>query len=231
MSPLLTYHPITLAVAFLCLGLLATKILRGLTSPLRKLPGPWHTNFTNLRLKLAVCTGQRMYYIDHLHQSYGPYVRIAPGEVAVNDTAGFSEIHRIGGDFTKADWYRSVTRQHDRQNIFVIQNAKAHAARRKLLARPFSKAFLNENWQGTVREMTRLAVRRIREDAVGGRADVLKWWTCMAMDVAGRLMYGQSSSLLSRAAVYGLTTDVQATPSRTWRTAQSPASCASSPSK
>lgn len=192
MASLLTYHPIALATACLILGLLASKILRGLTSPLSKVPGPWHTRFTNLRLKLAVVTGQRMYYIDQLHQTYGPYVRIAPGEVAVNDTAGFSKIHRIGGDFTKSDWYRNVTRQHDRQNIFVIPNTKAHAARRKLLARPFSKTFLNEHWHDTVRDMCKLAVAKIRQDAVSGKADVLKWWTCMAMDISGRLMYGES---------------------------------------
>jgi len=194
MSPLLDYHPITLAAACLALGLLATKILRGLTNPLAKVPGPWYSRFTNLRLKLAVCTGQRMYYIDSLHHHYGPYVLIAPNEIAVNDAAGFSKIHRIGGDFTKADWYPRVTRQYDRQNIFVIQNTKAHAARRKLLARPFSKGFLNENWHETVRDMTRLAVAKIREDAVQGPADVLKWWTCMAMDVSGRLMYGECSA-------------------------------------
>lgn len=132
-----------------------------------------------------------MYYIDQLHRNYGPYVRIAPTEVAVNDAAGFKEIHRIGGDYVKSPWYADMTQQIERPGIFVVQNAKAHAARRKLLARPFSKTFLNDRWHDTVRGMTSLAVEKIREDALRGKADVLKWFTCMAMDVSGRLMYGK----------------------------------------
>jgi cytochrome P450 len=80
---------------------------------------------------------------------------------------------------------------------------KEHAARRRLFARPFSRTFLLQHWHDTVRELTRLAVSRMRETAVGndGKVDVLQWWTFMTMDVAGRLMFGHDFDNLSRGTV------------------------------
>jgi len=77
----------------------------GLTCPTRRLPGPWYTRFTHLRLKHAVVTGQRVFYIDDLHQRYGPVVRLSPTEVGVADLDAFKEIHKIGTKYMKSDWY------------------------------------------------------------------------------------------------------------------------------
>lgn len=134
-----------------------------------------------------------MYYIQQLHETYGPYVRISPSEVAVNDEAGFKQIHKVGSNFTKSDWYRQVTGQSkERPSVFTMTDGKQHAQRRRLFARPFSRTFLLQHWHDTLKDMTKLAVAGIQEDAMRGKADVLKWWTFMAMDVSSRLMYGRS---------------------------------------
>jgi cytochrome P450 len=80
---------------------------------------------------------------------------------------------------------------------------KVHAARRRLFARPFSRTFLMQHWHDTVTEMTRFAVRRMKETAAGndGKLDVLQWWTFMTMDVSGRLMFGHDFDNLSRGTV------------------------------
>ncbi|KAH0080488.1 hypothetical protein KCU60_g16681, partial [Aureobasidium melanogenum] len=64
-----------------------------LTSPLKDVPGPWISRYTNLQLKFAVTGGRRIFYIDDLHKKYGPIVRISPKEVAVADPAAFKQIH------------------------------------------------------------------------------------------------------------------------------------------
>lgn len=50
-------------------------------------------------------SGQRSFFIDELHKTYGPVVRIAPTEISVADVSGFKEIHRVGSGYLKSDWY------------------------------------------------------------------------------------------------------------------------------
>lgn len=71
-------------------------LLATLISPLRSIPGPWYTSFTQLVLKYHFLTGTRMYYIDALHAKYGPVVRIAPFEVGISSPDAAQAIHRVG---------------------------------------------------------------------------------------------------------------------------------------
>ncbi|EXJ89646.1 hypothetical protein A1O3_02713 [Capronia epimyces CBS 606.96] len=185
-------------VAAVSLGLglaLLVVLVRGFRNELKKVPGPWHTLFTDLALKISIITGRRMYYVDSLYKKYGPYVRIAPHEVAVNDPAGFAQIHKIPG-FDKSEWYTGLTGL-PRQMVFSMTDSKMHAARRRLFARPFSRTFLLQHWHDTIRDMTKFAVHRIHGEAVSAApstiaVDVMKWWTFMSTDISGRLMYGHS---------------------------------------
>ncbi|KAG9889857.1 hypothetical protein KCV05_g18399, partial [Aureobasidium melanogenum] len=79
------------------------------TSPLKDVPGPWISRYTNLQLKFAVTGGRRIFYIDDLHKKYGPIVRISPKEVAVADPAAFKQIHAVSSKFTKDIWYEKLT--------------------------------------------------------------------------------------------------------------------------
>ncbi|KAI7191085.1 cytochrome P450 monooxygenase-like protein [Hortaea werneckii] len=165
-------------------------IRHALTSPLNKVPGPWYARWTNIPLKLAVVAGRRIHYVHALHNKYGPYVRISPNEVAINDPRGFKQVHGIGSGFTKADWYLHLV-DLDRPGVFAMTDQRAHAARRKMFARPFSKTHLREHWEGTVREKVDLALSRMQDELqTAGTVDVLKWWTLMATDVSSTLMFG-----------------------------------------
>ena len=187
----------TLAASFLAAVLLLLAFLAGMIktayfSPLRRIPGPWHAHFTNLRLKVAVITGKRVYYVNDLHARYGPVVRISPAEIAVNDVKAFREIHRIGSGFNKSPWYQSFT-EAKRPTMFAMTDPKQHAARRKLFARTFSKTFLRQHWENLVREKASLAVRRMEEEARReGKTDMMKWWMFLATDVITHLMFGES---------------------------------------
>lgn len=178
-------------------------IYKALRNPLRSLPGPWHSRFTRLPLKIAIMSGRRAFYVHALQQTYGSIVRIAPNEVAISDPEGLAVIHRIGSGFRKTEWYHEFVAQPGRYNVFTMTDPKDHAARRRLLARPFSRSFLLQHWHDTVRELTRFAVSRMREAATGndGKLDVLQWWTFMTMDVAGRLMYGHDFNTMARGTV------------------------------
>jgi cytochrome P450 len=140
--------------------------------------------------------------VDDLHRKYGDVVRIAPGEVAVADIAGVSQIHKIGSGFLKSNFYANLTPTRE-PGIFAMQNPHDHSARRKLFARAFSNSSMKGNWEAEIRHKTTLAVDQIRKGATqtGEGADVLKWWTLMATDVITHLSFGESFGMLEQGKV------------------------------
>lgn len=219
--------PIALAIVCIGLGLIVVNVLvqyldyqqsamkpqrivsdssqivyRAFTDPLKDAPGPWYSRFTRLPLSIAIVTGRRPEYVDSLHKKYGPHVRIAPNELAVSDIESFHHIHRIGTDYMKSDWYHKLTGGRPRRSMFTFTNAKAHAVRRRMFSRPMSRKSLLENWHDTVKDMTSLTVHKMHDIAAReGKVNMLDWWTFMAMDVVGRLMYGRSFGNLERGGV------------------------------
>lgn len=167
----------------------------GLTCPTRHLPGPWYTRFTHLRLKRAVVTGQRIFYIDNLHKKYGPVVRLSPNEVGVADLDAFKEIHKIGTKYLKSEWYLRLA-NFPKAGVFTMLDPREHGPRRKLLSRSFSRTYLVENWEHKVREKALLAVNKIKADAVKSTADVYNWWMLLASDVSAHLAFGESFGML-----------------------------------
>lgn len=89
--------------------------------------------------------------------------------------------------------------------MFDMPGGREHAGRRRLFARAFSKSELRRAWEGVVREKVGMAISQMKSDldAAGGngRCDVLKWWTFLATDVAGHLMFGEDFGMLNLAVV------------------------------
>lgn len=191
------------AVALLLVTLfLVNTVYKASTSPLRSLPGPWLTHFTKRPLQAATEGGRRIFYIHELHQKYGPIVRISPEEVAVADVEAFRQIHAVSGGFSKGDFYTKLT-NFPRHSVFTLRDVKEHALRRRLFARGFSKSYMREHFEETVREKVQLAVDKIAEDADehGGRVDLFKWWSLMSADIVGCLGFGESFGLLELGSV------------------------------
>lgn len=176
-------------------------LITAFTCPIRTLPGPWYTRFTNLVLKYHISIGRRMYYVHALHERYGPIVRIAPREVVVADVHAAQAIHKIGSGFTKAAWYEQMTTKNE-SGIFAMRDPRDHAARRKLFARPFSNSSLQATSEDAIRDKVILAVTRIRKECEKeGKSDVFKWWTLMTTDVIAHLSFGESFGGLERGKV------------------------------
>jgi len=180
----------------------ASCVYTALTSPLRSIPGPWMSRFTNRQLKSAVTGGKRIFYIDELHKKYGPVVRISPDEVAVFDIEAFRQIHAVSGGYTKGDFYTKLT-NFPVHSVFTLRDSKSHGLRRRLFAKGFSKTHVRENFEGVVREKVQLAVNKIFEDGArnDGKVDVFKWWSLMGADIVGCLGFGESFGLLELGAV------------------------------
>ncbi|EOD45152.1 putative cytochrome p450 monooxygenase protein [Neofusicoccum parvum UCRNP2] len=128
-------------------------------TPLRRVPGPWYAALTHLPLKYATLRGRRLHHIHALHGRHGPLVRVAPTELAAAAPADFRAVHRVGGGFVKAEWYGRF-RNSAIDDVFSLRDARAHAARRRMLARAFGKGALRAAWEGVVRRRVERAVGR-----------------------------------------------------------------------
>jgi hypothetical protein len=97
-------HPVFItAVAVYVLG---SFIYRRLSSPVTRLPGPTISKFTGLYLKWNELHANRTLYVHSLHETYGPVVRIAPGEVSFTSWAAVKEIYcSSGSGYDKSDFY------------------------------------------------------------------------------------------------------------------------------
>lgn len=209
--------PTTMALLLVLAGGLAITIfvfsalLKALRSPLATVPGPWYSRFTHLVLKYEIMRGRRIFYVHDLHERYGPIVRLSPEEVAVADGGAFAQIHKIGSGFNKSPWYDTITPNRS-PGIFTMRDPHRHAARRRLFAQPFSNSALQRHWGAEIRSRVETAVSRIRQDALGGEADVLRWWTLMATDLITHLCFGESFRMLEQGKVSTPTRDCIAWP-------------------
>lgn len=144
---------------------------------------------------MAVISGQRMYYVHSMHERYGYYVRLSPNEVSVADPTGFQHIHRINSGFNKTQWYQDAV-LFPRQTIFTMNEPKQHAERRRLLSRAFSKSYLRQHCEATVKQIIERAVAQIACRGHDGPVDILQWWTFMATDVSAKLNFGESFNMV-----------------------------------
>lgn len=159
---------------------------------MNKVPGPWHARWTTLRLKLATLSGRRIHYVHALHQQYGPYVRLSPTEIAVNDAEGFKQVHSFTKPWNKSHWYEVMVQQK-KPVFFSMAEPGPHGARRKMFARSFSKSYIRDHWEAEVARKVNFAIDRFHDEAEReGVANVLKWLTFMASDVSAHLMFGES---------------------------------------
>lgn len=111
----LTITLLSLSALFL---LLAT-LLRILSSPLNRVPGPWYSRYTSLPLKWHELYAQRTRFIHSLHRRYGPVVRIAPGEVVFASAAAVKEIYCSGGSgYDKTEFY-DLFKVYGRRTMFT----------------------------------------------------------------------------------------------------------------
>ncbi|KAK3673572.1 hypothetical protein LTR78_006476 [Recurvomyces mirabilis] len=177
------------------LALLAYKAYTIATNPLRHIPGPWISLCTNLRLKYAILTGERVRYIHSLHSRYGPIVRISPSELDLCDAAAAKTVYKMGSRFMKTRFY-SVFTGSKVVNVFSSQDAQWHGQHRRLTSANFSEQSVKK-MEPFIAQNVQLAVRRMREEVQRlGYVDVFKWFMFMATDVIGEASFGESFRML-----------------------------------
>lgn len=160
-------------------------------STLRHVPGPWHAKFTDIVLRYHNVVGDKFHWLNGVHKKYGPYVRIAPDEVAVCDPAAVKKVHGLGTDFRK----RQIPGQA--LNIFSMSEPKVHRTRQRFYVNAFSNDKIKASHHPAVRDLCRIFIEGIREDATNSpthSVDLYKWCMLFGYDVAWEVVFGDAST-------------------------------------
>lgn len=158
----------TLFVAAILLAVLVRFITIVAFGSLRRLPGPFFSRLTGLPLSIAAFKGRRAQWLYELHKKYGPVVRVAPGEVSVADPAHYRTIYSNPKTSHKDPGFYSAGSFTGPDNIFQMVNREQHAARRKLVAAPYSLQSMHK-LEHIIRGKSHLLADRFLSDAAASR--------------------------------------------------------------
>ncbi|QGI68497.1 related to benzoate 4-monooxygenase cytochrome P450 [Fusarium fujikuroi] len=165
-------------------------------NPLSCLPGPWTSCWTDVIPKYHWLKGTRAQYVHHLHQRYGPVVRVGPHEVDISEITAVKEIHRVKDGYRKAPFYQNLV--PNTKNLFNTLDVEFHRHHRRLLSSPLSESSL-KSVKPTVDACVKMAIGSMkREMDERGAADVAKFWLFMATDIIVDLSFGESFGILKQ---------------------------------
>lgn len=128
----------------------------------------------------------------HLHQKYGPVVRIAPNELAFSDHEAWKEVmgHKTGSnrgsEFPKYEgFYKPLGGPSD----IVNSVGDEHAALRRLMSHGFSDKSLREQ-EPIIKKYIDLLISRLHQNS-SGPLDIMSWYNYTTFDVIGDLAFGE----------------------------------------
>ncbi|KAG9962217.1 cytochrome P450, partial [Aureobasidium melanogenum] len=160
-----------------------------LTSPLSKLPGPFYTKLTPLYLIYQEFSGNRRTYIDSLHASYGPVIRISPNECSFSSYSAMKQIYTSGGSgFDRTEFYE-LFRQFGTKTLFSMPPREEHSQRKRILADRYANSNILrvETVEALKGRAKRFLENCLKED--GGDADVYVHLHCFALDGASQHLF------------------------------------------
>lgn len=111
-----------------------------LLSPLARIPGPKAFSLTRWRLAYEDFRGTRTRTIHHLHETYGPVVRIGPNEVSFNSLTALRQIYGAGSAFGRPESFYRMFDIFGQPHMFTFYSSNEHAARKKVLAQLYAKS-------------------------------------------------------------------------------------------
>ena len=171
-----------------------------LRQPLRRFPGPWHTNFSHFSYSWSYLRGQQPFETLKLHKKYGPVVRVAPNQLSFSSAQAWKDIYgpRPGHQtFVKSTFYSGGNFADRAFSIVSERDPEKHREMRKHLSTVFSDRSLRDQEylvSGVIDEFL-IQLRRFGE----GGMDLTKWFNLLTFDIIGELAFGKSFNGIAHA--------------------------------
>ena len=162
--------------------------------PLARYPGPLLMRMTRLGYCLRLMRGTLPFDMLELHKKYGKVVRVAPNELAFQDSQAWKDImgHKTGSalEFEKWDnFYRPVA---DMPIDIVNAPREEHGLIRRTMAHGFSDRNMRDQ-QPLIKKYLDTLLRKLKENGEGGKKalDIMAWYNFTTFDVIGDLAFGE----------------------------------------
>lgn len=147
-------------------------------------------------------TGTQIFRTQHLHDKYGPVVRISPKHLSFTDPRAWRDIYgnRRGPDGHPFDLPKSAIFYHPSKSIPTsIANAgtEEHARLRGAMGPGLSDAGMRRQ-EPMISGYINLLIRRLEENCNGGKdaLDIAQWFHWATFDIMGSLIFAQSFGCL-----------------------------------
>lgn len=179
-------------------------LYRTIASPLRKIPGPFVSRFSDIWYFLQVKRGNFEKVNIALHQKFGPIVRLGPNRYSLSHVDATQGIYSItsGAKFAKSPWYSAFGNPLISRDLFSESNIQAHAQKRRLYQNVYSLSSM-VSYEAFVDECADLFDQRLLEMAsddtaqkVGIAADMGHWFQCYAFDVISMITFSKRLGFL-----------------------------------
>ncbi|OAL47372.1 averantin oxidoreductase [Pyrenochaeta sp. DS3sAY3a] len=188
----------------LILYVLAIAVYRIFFHPLSTYPGPKLAATSDLWYVLSHLRGTTPNDILHLHNKYGPIVRIAPDELSYVSPIAWKEIygHRSGGqpELGKDKKYHAG---FGREQSLLNAEREYHGDLRRMLAHGFSDRALRAQ-EVVIQEYVNLLMKKFDEHGRNGTTplNMVQWYNFFTFDIIAYLSYGESFNCLSSATMH-----------------------------
>ncbi|KAH7070196.1 pisatin demethylase [Paraphoma chrysanthemicola] len=186
-------------LAFISLVLVAYLVLKALVqallSPLRRVPGPFLTRFTRLYELYTIHKHDFATYNIHLHEQYGPIVRLAPNRYSINDAEAAKNVLGHQNALDKSGYYFPFGSPFA-TNSFSEPSIREHAKLRRPSAGLYSNTQLL-SYEPFVDTCNNILLKRLREYASNQKdLDVRELMQFYAFDVIGEITMGSRFGLM-----------------------------------
>ncbi|KAI1262389.1 cytochrome P450 [Xylariaceae sp. FL1019] len=207
----MTFLAILFTAVAVCLAtVLVLRLTHACLSPLRDIPGPFITRWSDAWYAWRVHKGNFERENIQLHRTYGPIIRYGPNRYSISDSEAVNTIYGHGARFTKSSWYYAW--QHPQKpNLFADRSIQRHGETRRQLQSTYTMTSL-VSYEPYVNQCSDIFSQRLAEMAAAGTSvDMGHWLQCYAFDVIGEITFGRRFGFLDQGVdIEGLMSAIEA---------------------
>ncbi|KAG8157410.1 hypothetical protein KVR01_012794 [Diaporthe batatas] len=175
-----------------------TVIYRLYFHPLAKYPGPKIYAASNIPFQWGTNIGGKLTVESrHLHEKYGPIVRVGPNHLSADGSIAWPQIfqHRPG----KTEWPKQVGFYHPGDEKSLIGGTHEH---HKRLRRQLNHAFSTESMyeqEPIVMKYLDLWTSKLSQKAQSGEIfNIIPWFNFLSFDIIGDLVFAESFGCIEK---------------------------------
>ncbi|GLA22190.1 cytochrome P450 [Aspergillus phoenicis ATCC 13157] len=169
--------------------------------PLSSYPGPFVAKLTNLYSVVHAIRGDRHEDLYHLHQRYGPVVRVGPRRVSILDAKALEPIYGFHANVQKAKSYNIFYGV----SIFNAIDRTVHARKRRVMSHAFSSQALRgmephilsaiRDWCAALGDQhpdKQVLSACSRPGSWSRPKNMVHWSACVVFDALGEICFGKT---------------------------------------